>query len=317
MITEILRARQADGVVTARLRAAAPWGITRGPSRSVVFHLVLQGNCWLRTPGAEPLRLETGDVAMLPDGAGHVLSSDRPSHQRRRVVLDEEVLGNRAEGAGSEINIAGIGPHTRLLCAGYRPEAALPALLPPVLHVPTRQSAARRDLAETLRMLDGELTGGLPGAQLIVDRLVDIAAMHALRSWLPSDDPVTWPTPHHDVAVAVAVTALHRELDRPWTLDELAGRSGLSRATLTRRFTSTMGEPPFGYLRRQRMELAARRLRESDDSLTAIAKRVGYTSEFAFSRAFSRTFGIPPSHYRTASRQASLNWGRAIPSGAQ
>ncbi|WP_093265313.1 helix-turn-helix transcriptional regulator [Saccharopolyspora shandongensis] len=78
---------------------------------------------------------------------------------------------------------------------------------------------------------------------------------------------------------------------------------GLSRATLTRRFTSTIGEPPLCYLRRRRMELAARRLRESDDPLTAIAKRIGYTSEFAFSRAFSRTFGIPPSHYRTASRQ--------------
>jgi AraC-like DNA-binding protein len=96
------------------------------------------------------------------------------------------------------------------------------------------------------------------------------------------------------------VTALHHELHRPWTLDELAARSGVSRATLTRRFTLLIGRPPLTYLRHQRMELAARRLRESDETLSVIAKRIGYTSEFAFSRAFSRTFGMAPGRYRAA-----------------
>jgi AraC-like DNA-binding protein len=152
-------------------------------------------------------------------------------------------------------------------------------------------------------MLGGETAADLPGSQMIIDRLVDILAVHALRSWLPSGLAATWPTPLHDVAVTTAMTALHHEIERPWTLDELAGQSGLSRATLTRRFTLVIGEPPLRYLRRLRMELAARRLRESDDSLAVIAKRVGYTSEFAFSRAFSRTFGLAPSRYRTATRR--------------
>lgn len=302
VIAGMLSAARAGGVTTVRLRAAAPWGVRRGQVPSVACHVVTQGTCWLRTPGAEPLRLETGDFALLPDGAGHALSSARQGSR----VLDADVIGARAGGAGSEIDIAGTGPQTRWLCAGYRATGALPVplltLLPPVLHVPARQSAVRPDLKDPLRMLGREAAADRPGSQIIIDRLIDILVVHVLREWLLSGLAATVPAVLDDLAVATAVAALHHELHRPWTLDELAALSGVSRATLTRRFTLLIGEPPLSYLRRQRMELAARRLRESDETLSVIASRVGYTSEFAFSRAFSRTFGVAPSRYRAAGR---------------
>jgi AraC-like DNA-binding protein len=314
VIADMLSAARAGGATTVRLRAAAPWGVRRDHVPSVACHLVTQGTCWLRTPGAEPLRLGTGDFALLPDGAGHTLSSDRQGSR----VLDDDVIGDRPRGAGPEIDIGGIGPETRWLCAGYRSTGALPApllaLLPPVLHVP-RESAVRGDLTDTLRMLALEATADRPGSQIIVDRLIDILVVHALREWLLSGLAATWPAALHDLAVATAVTALHHELHRPWTLDELAARSGLSRATLTRRFTLLIGEPPLSYLRHKRMELAARRLRESDETLTAIADRVGYASEFAFSRAFSRTFGVAPGRYRTANRPDRHHLGDSTPVG--
>jgi len=79
--------------------------------------------------------------------------------------------------------------------------------------------------------------------------------------------------------------------------------STLSRATLVRRFTGLVGEPPLAYLTRWRMELAARNLRETDDPVSAIGRRVGYTSEFAFSRAFSRVRGQAPGQYRSKARE--------------
>lgn len=302
VIADMLSATQGGGVAAVRLRAAAPWGVKRGQVPSVTFHLVTHGVCWLRVPGTHPIRLETGDLALLPNGAGHALSSDRQGS----LLLDDDVLTKLADGAGSEIEIAGVGPRTRVFCAGFRTRNALPAqlraLLPPALHLPARRLAARHDLAETLRMLSDETTANLPGSRIIVDRLVDVVAVHMLRSWLPTGLTATCPTPLQDLAVATAVNALHHELDRRWTLDELAEKVGLSRATLTRRFTLVLGESPLSYLRRQRMELAARWLRESDDSLARIAQRVGYASEFAFSRAFSRAVGIAPGRYRIASR---------------
>jgi AraC-like DNA-binding protein len=92
---------------------------------------------------------------------------------------------------------------------------------------------------------------------------------------------------------------MHQSPAHPWTVEELARRVGVSRATLSRRFTRLVGEPPLAYLTRWRLELAARKLRESTDSLSNIAHSVGYTSEFAFSRAFSRRHGIAPSRYRS------------------
>jgi AraC-like DNA-binding protein len=56
------------------------------------------------------------------------------------------------------------------------------------------------------------------------------------------------------------------------------------------------------YLTRWRMDLAARRLRDTDDSLEAIAQSVGYTSVYAFSRAFSHIRSRPPGQYRSKSR---------------
>ena len=95
---------------------------------------------------------------------------------------------------------------------------------------------------------------------------------------------------------------MHADPGAPWTLERLARESNLSRATLARRFASLVGEPPLAYLTRWRMELAARDLRVTDDAVSAIARRVGYTSEFAFSRAFSRHRGHAPGRYRIEAR---------------
>jgi AraC-like DNA-binding protein len=95
---------------------------------------------------------------------------------------------------------------------------------------------------------------------------------------------------------------MHASPARPWTVEELARKAGLSRATLTRRFTRLVGEPPLTYLTRWRLEAAGRRLRDTTDPLAAIAESVGYTSESAFSRAFTRHHGIPPSRHRSAHR---------------
>jgi AraC-like DNA-binding protein len=78
----------------------------------------------------------------------------------------------------------------------------------------------------------------------------------------------------------------------------------VSRATLARRFAQHVGEPPLAYLTQWRMQLAARRLRDTSESVEAIARRVGYSSEFAFNRAFARHRGVPPGRYRRLARAA-------------
>ncbi|WP_257584227.1 AraC family transcriptional regulator [Streptomyces sp. TLI_146] len=179
--------------------------------------------------------------------------------------------------------------------------------LPPVLLLRADPSARRHDLTETLRMMTAELADPAPGSQTITDRLVDVLFVHILREWAAlrdtsNDDGAAWWTALRDPEVAAAVSLIHEEPGRAWTVDKLAREVGVSRATLSRRFTRLVGEPPLAYLTRWRLEIAARRLRETNDSVTRIANTVGYTSEFAFSRTFTRHRGTPPTHYRATHR---------------
>ena len=90
----------------------------------------------------------------------------------------------------------------------------------------------------------------------------------------------------------------------------LAAEAGLSRAPFARRFTALIGQPPLSYLTWWRMTTAARLLRDADAPLSAIALRVGYTSEFAFANAFKRHHGIAPGTYRRSTQQQVRNGTR-------
>ena len=78
----------------------------------------------------------------------------------------------------------------------------------------------------------------------------------------------------------------------------LAHEVGLSRSALAERFTHLVGQPPMQYLANWRMQLAANYLVSGNDSVAAIAERVGYESEAAFSRAFKKMVGTSPSQWR-------------------
>ena len=177
-------------------------------------------------------------------------------------------------------------------------------LLPDMLHIPARQAGA--DLDTTLRLLAGEISRPQPGASAVLDRIVDILLVQLLRAWLdtaaaPGRAP-SWLSALTDPIAGPALAALHSQPGRDWTIPSLAAAIGVSRATLARRFPAQVGCTPAAYLTRWRMDLAAVRLRDTDDTVGAVARSLGYTSEYAFNRAFARHRHMPPGRYRTRSR---------------
>lgn len=308
VLADVLSATKIGGTVTARVCAAAPWGIAFPDLPTISFHYVLQGCCWLRRPGAEPVPLSAGDLVLLPAGAAHTMAGG-PAGPNVRF---EDVAAANHGGPAAQIDLPGPGPQTRVVCGGYRFDAGVthPLLnLPPLLLV-RADDARSRDLTETLRMLTAELADPAPGSQTITDRLVDVLFVHILRQWTaqhsegPDRDGTAWLAALRDPQIAAAVALMHQAPARPWTVEALAVEVGVSRATLSRRFTRLVGEPPLAYLTRWRLEIAARRLRETSDSVAGIANAVGYTSEFAFSRTFRRHRGVPPSRYRQLTASA-------------
>jgi len=101
-----------------------------------------------------------------------------------------------------------------------------------------------------------------------------------------------------DRPVSRAIVLMQAEPAKRWTVERLARAVGLSRAAFARRFVAVSGRSPLRYLTHLRMALAASLLENDDASLAEVALRVGYASEFAFSRAFKRQHGVAPSLFR-------------------
>jgi AraC-like DNA-binding protein len=145
------------------------------------------------------------------------------------------------------------------------------------------------------------------GARAATARLIDLLLIAGIRRWLETQTPAeqpSWLTALGDPLIGGVLARLHDRPAERWTLQLLARAAHVSRATLARRFVETVGEPPLAYLARWRMQLAAQRLKHTNDTIDTIARDVGYTSEFAFNRAFARHRGEPPGRYRRLSRAA-------------
>ncbi|MFD1146141.1 AraC family transcriptional regulator [Saccharothrix hoggarensis] len=279
---------------------AAPWALRFGASDGAGFHVVLRGSCRLIPPGGDPVPLSPGDVVFLPHGRGHTVADD-PATPSVDVVQAPD--GSWAE---TEDVPPGDGPTTVLLCGSYRLNRARahPLLtgLPEVVHVPARMGS-HPALRAAVDLLGGELERPGPGSDAVVPALLDTLLLYILRAWLHdhSATAVTgWAAALADPALADALHAVHGDPAHPWTVRELAARAGLSRATFARRFTAVVGQPPLAYLTWWRMTVARRLLATSDVPLRAVAREGGYSSEFAFAKAFKREFGQSPGGYRRA-----------------
>ena len=301
-LADVLNVTRISGSVLAHVHAHEPWGLDLALPNGAAFHAVTAGSVWLEVDGEPAQRLMPGDVVMLPTpGLRHLLLSAPGAAARR---YDADLKAELVTEAG-DLVIPGPGSPSRFLCAGfsYDNELAHPllSLLPPVLHVSAAEEGPETPLQSTLRLLMGELSRHQIGSEAAVERLIEVLFVHVIRSWLETaadSTPPSWLTGLRDDVVAQALGLLHSQPERAWTVDELAAAVHVSRSTLVRRFNHLVGEPPGAYLTRWRMELAARLLRESEQPVGRISHRVGYTSEFAFSRAFSKHRGEPPGRYR-------------------
>jgi AraC-like DNA-binding protein len=295
------------GAVAATLNAAEPWGLDLEAIPGAAFHAVTAGTAWLRIRGRDDLRLMPGDVVLLPTGIAHVLASAPDAG----TVPFDRVAAEQALAIGTELQMGTGTPQTRILCARYRqdPAFSLPllTLLPEVLHIPSASASTALEI--TLRLLAREISQAQPGTAAVLNRIVDILLVQLLRAWLAAGPahggPPCWLGALTDPVAGPALAAMHAQPGHDWTAASLAAAVGVSRATLSRRFHAKVGEPPAAHLTRWRMDLAAQRLRDTDDTVGAIARSLGYASEYAFNRAFARARGAPPGRYRTHSRASS------------
>lgn len=304
-LTGLLDAQAVRGVLGARIAAGDDWGWWSAEPPGAAFHAVTSGTAWVAPAGSDPLQLLPGDILLLPGGGAHALASDPDAIAR---TSPERSDGYTIDPDGT-VRMGRGQVHTHILCAHYThdPAASAPLLAALPGTVLLRGQGGDDGLAETIRLVGRELSSPRPGSPVVLARLVDVLLVQALRSWLDRGGDGAASPLHalRDPVVSTAMAVIDADPGRAWTATELARAAAVSRATLARRFSAVLGETPAAYLTRRRLDLSARRLRDTDDTLEQIAHDVGYTSVYAFSRAFRRARGLPPGRFRATSRTAA------------
>jgi AraC-like DNA-binding protein len=302
LLQEHLTRARASGGVFARTVARPPWGICLPGTIQLTIHAVIRGEAWLWLDEREAaIKLSAGDVALVRGGLDHNFAhSPNATCLTAHDFFHAEHLDD-VQDPGATI----------FLCGAYQFAGdiggQLLEALPPTL---TLSHTHEDPLHDVINLLSRELETTAPGQQTILDRLLDVVLIHAMRAAY-RDNPQSprWYQASSDPRVNPGLRAIHGDPGHAWTVPELAALSGLSRAAFARAFQQTLGQAPM-HLTDWRMTLARDHLRSGDLTLTQIAQCTGYTSPYAFAAAFRRHHGQPPGRWRQSAHSgtdASVN----------
>ncbi|MEZ6023630.1 MAG: AraC family transcriptional regulator [Hyphomonadaceae bacterium] len=262
------------------------------------FGLVLEGACQLRLGKAPPVALARGDFVLVAPNAGFALYSDAKAKPR--------LLEPSATAGLTELHHGDAGAPDFRMLGGYFSFAAAnrdltAGLLPQLVHITRAASTAPR-LVSMIDLIADEAMNQRPGRDFLLDRFVEAMLVETLRGaeLAPNAQPGLL-AGLSDPRLARALSVMHAEPARHWSVAELAREAGLSRSSFSERFTAAVGAPPMEYLLQWRMALAKDMLQHAPAPLEQIAAAIGYESASAFSTAFRRRIGRPPSHFARAS----------------
>lgn len=301
---------RARGAFVLRSVFEPPWSLRVQDEAPLSVVAVVGGGAWIVTDGGEGRALGPGAVAVLR-GPGHYTVADDPSTEPT-IVIHPGQRCSLPDGEGvSETMALGVrswgnspSGSTTMLTGTYETEGevsrrlldVLPAMI--VLDAGTWRNPVAALLAD-------EIVKDDPGQAVVLDRLLDLLLVAALRAWFAHTDAEVpaWYRAQSDPIVGLALALMHADPARRWTVASLAAGAAVSRAGFARRFNDLVGEPPMSFLTGLRMALAADALSASDAAISEVAAEVGYGSPFTFSTAFKRVHGLSPRAYRN--REAS------------
>ncbi|MFI0264205.1 AraC family transcriptional regulator [Streptomyces sp. NPDC017056] len=307
-LSSLLRDVRPAGALFGPSLLSPPWSLRFAEETQLTLLTMLSGQAWATPDGGAAAPLHTGDVVLVRGPAPFTVA-DAPTTAPRAVVRSPGACtapDGRALAAGLPMCRPGNSPGESAVLLKVSYEVAgqsgrrLLDALPGLARIPALPGGC-----PTLEMISAEVRGDVPGRDVILDRLLDLLLVSSLREWfkLPTTDAPAWYLAQADPVVGQALRSLHDDPAYPWTVARLAEQSGVSRAAFAQRFNHLVGSPPMAYLTEWRICRAADLLTNSDATVAAVARQVGYSSSYALSAAFKRTLGIRPTEHRDRSRE--------------
>jgi AraC-like DNA-binding protein len=267
------------------------WRVDGASDGSPFFAVILEGSAWLAINGQPAIELEENDFVLIPAAYHFTMSSNAEPAEGNDDPLRVTRLGDETR-HGDPTGMPNMRVLIGRLAFGSPDTNLVFALLPCLLHV---RGQAR--LTALVRMIREEAQGDRPAREIVLERQLQLLLIEALRS-----DAAGLETPGllrglADRHLGSAIRQMHENPARAWTVEELASTAMLSRSVFFDRFQKQTGMAPMEYLLSWRMALAKDMLRRKQGGMKEVARRIGYGSASAFSVAFSRFVGVPPSQY--------------------
>lgn len=278
--------------------------LTPRADRMILFHIVVSGVCWVSVEDGIRHWASGGDVIVMPYGGHYVLGGRTPVDRPRQLDLPNpppwQDLPVVHQGGGGE--------RTDIVCGYLHSEHPLfdPSMraLPPVFVVRLPEGAASTWVHASIAYALEATTPSNESPSVLTTRLPELVLIEVLRVHLSAEPSGNrgWLVALRDPVLAPALALMHANPEHRWSVGELALRTAVSRSVLDDRFRQVLGRSPIRYLTQWRMHLAETQLGTTDLTVYEVARRVGYQSEEAFSRAFKREHGQSPTHWRSARR---------------
>lgn len=314
-LSDLLRTVRLTGAVFFDIAAREPWvaetpprelllpRILPGAEHLISYHVVTEGRCFGSLLGGEAISVEAGEVIVFAHGDPHVMSSS-PGMRAAPRDQSEDVEAATAAQLPFFARYGEQGPASRVVCGflacDARPFNPLIENLPRVIKAGDPRGNDAGWFGQFIRLAMTEATDKRAGGESVLARLSELMFIEVVRRYLENLPPEQsgWLSGLRDPSVGKALSLLHASPARSWTIEELAREVGVSRSVLAERFTDLVGMPPMQYLAKWRMQIAAGLLSGGMTNMAGIAAQTGYASEAAFSRAFKKLVGMPPSQWR-------------------
>lgn len=296
-VGEALHFLRMSGTFYCRSEFKEPWALEIPPMQDcLMLHVVTAGRCFLELEGEQRQLLQPGNLALVPRGEGHLLTSASGVPAAKLFDIDREQVSERYE----VLRLGGDGESATVICGLFKfDDAAAQQLitqLPKIITVDAWATPQSDWLQSTLRMIAAEARDMGPGGETVITRLADILVIHAIRFWITHNPSVQtgWLGALQDPQIGRVISRIHRNPSHPWTLNSLASEASMSRSAFAARFTELVGQSAMYYVARWRMNTALTRLAENNLTVAEVAISMGYESEAAFNRAFKRHTGMSP-----------------------
>lgn len=302
-LPDFIRLLKPRAILWMLLTASGRWGLSFRQREDTLFCWVQNGQCLLLRPNVEPILLGEGDCVLIRMSTQFTFASDT----KAKPVESERLFAS----AGSTSMRLGKGKKSPVVLRGGRfvldttNESLFAELLPQIVHVHS-DDATSRHLHALLSINVEESRSPGPWSAFVIERLMDLILAEILRRRFLELDPLQTGliAGLADPVITTALSAMHSDIARKWTLASLARHCGVSRTGLSQRFRVVMGIGPIEYLQRWRIAIAKDEIRTGARTVSEIAFAVGFQSASAFSTAFTREIGCSPSQFSRLEIQA-------------